>query len=67
MNNGVWRVTPGGAVALAVDITEFAFMSSLNFGIGVGGWDANSLYIMDFSGKVYETPVGVPSKWEPHF
>ncbi len=67
MQNGVWRVTPDGQVELAIDIAGFAFMSSLNFGIGVGGWDANSLYVMDFSGKVYEAPVGVPGKWEPHY
>jgi len=66
MNHGVWRVTPDGDVALAVDVTGFAFMSSLNFGIDAGGWDPTTLYIMDFAGKLYEAPVGVPGKWEPH-
>jgi hypothetical protein len=41
-------------------------LPALNFGSGVGDWQADKLYVMDFLGKMYEVDVGVPGKWEPH-
>ena len=67
MGGVVWRVSPTGEVAKAMEITDAgAFVPALNFGSGVGGWDANTLYVNDFLGRIYEAEVGVPGKYEPH-
>jgi sugar lactone lactonase YvrE len=42
------------------------FTPSLNFGSGFGGWDPMSIYVIDWGGSVYEVPVGVMGKPEPH-
>jgi len=67
MGSTVWRVTPTGQVDKVVEISGVAVLPALNFGTGVGGWDANKLYVMDFLGKMYEVDVGVPGKFEPHW
>ncbi len=67
MTGEVFRVTPDGQIDLAVDLRGTgAFIPSLNFGPGTGGFDATSLYVMDFLGRLFEVPMGVPGKWEPH-
>ena len=67
MMGRVFRVAPDGQIEVAVDVAGTgAFIPSLNFGPGTGGYDAQSLYVMDFFGKLFEAPLGVPGKWEPH-
>ena len=43
-----------------------AFTPSLSFGSGVGDWDRSTLYVIDWNGKLYEVPVGVPGRSLPH-
>ena len=66
MTGIVWRVTPDKQVDIALDLSNgkfsFVFIAALNFGSGVGGWDAQSLYVMDLMGKIYEVPMGVGGK-----
>lgn len=67
MGGIVWRVSVDGAVEVVVDLDEaLAFIPALNFGTGLGGWDAETLYVSDFKGKLYALDAGVPGKWEPH-
>ncbi len=70
MGGIVWRVTPEGVLEKVVDFLgggKFGtFISAVNFGSGVGGWDAKTLYIMDLGGQIHEAYVGVQSKPEPH-
>lgn len=66
MGSTVWRIALDGTVEKVVEISGVAILPALNFGTGVGGWDAEKLYVMDFLGKMYELDVGVPGKWEPH-
>ena len=58
----------GGEPEVLLERDAGAFMTNLQWGSGVGGWDATSLYIVDrsFSSPAYyEVPVGVPSKRYP--
>lgn len=75
MSGIVWRVTPEKVLEKAVELNmgggggggfEFSFISAVNFGSGVGGWDRNTLYIMDLDGKIHEANVGIGSKPVPH-
>lgn len=55
----------GGEPEVVLDAGPNAFMTNLQWGSGVGGWDALSIYITDRSFSTpgyYEVPVGVPSK-----
>ncbi len=67
MTGKVFQVTPDGDIEVAVNLAGTgAFIPSLNFGPGEGGYEKNTLYIMDFMGRLFEVPMGVPGKWEPH-
>lgn len=57
----VWRFGPeGGEAELAVDTNTF-WIPNLHWGSGVGGWDANTLYIQDrFSDELLAAPTGIP-------
>ncbi len=66
MGGTVWRVTPAGVVEIAVTVPGLAVISAVNFGSGIGGFDRETLYIMDFIGKLYAADMGVPGKWEPY-
>lgn len=66
MGGKVWRVTPDGAVDVAIEVPGFAVISAVNFGSGIGGFDSGTLYVMDFAGKLYAAEMGVPGKWEPY-
>ncbi|MBL4632597.1 MAG: SMP-30/gluconolactonase/LRE family protein [Kofleriaceae bacterium] len=60
MSGIVWRVTPGKVIEKAVELEPgIGFICALNFGSGVGGWDANTLYIMDLGGQIYAAPIGI--------
>ena len=39
---------------------------ALNFGTGVGGFEKDHLYVMDFRGQLHDVDVGIVGKWEPH-
>jgi sugar lactone lactonase YvrE len=68
MNGTVWRVrVDDGSVEEVVSLPGASIIPALNFGFPpVGGWNATSLYVITFTGSVYELDIGVPGKWEPH-
>ena len=57
----VWRFGPdGGEPELAVDTRTF-WIPNLHWGNGIGGWDANTLYIQDrFTDELIAVPTGIP-------
>jgi sugar lactone lactonase YvrE len=61
----LWRVSPDGqALAPLAEFTQHTmWIPNLQWGSGVGGWDRQTLYVLDFSqNRVFEVPVGVPDK-----
>jgi sugar lactone lactonase YvrE len=60
------RVTPDDEVAIVACLGNGAFTPGVAFGSGVGGWEADSLYVIDWVGAVWEIPVGVPGARLPH-
>ncbi len=66
MGSTIWRVSPSGNVETVAVISGIAILPALNFGPGTGGFDANVLYVGDFTGKMHALEVDVPGKWEPH-
>ncbi len=66
MGSTVWRVATDGSVDKVIEVSGVAILPALNFGSGVGGWEADKLYVMDFLGKMYEVDIGVQGKAEPH-
>lgn len=66
MSGTVWRVGADLSVAEVFTVPGLGVISAANFGSGVGGWERDTLYVMDFLGKLYAAPLGVPGKWEPY-
>lgn len=68
MHGIVHRVSPDGQVTVVADMTENypAFITALNFGSGIGGWHAHTLYVMVIQGGMYALDLGVGGKVEPH-
>lgn len=61
----VWRFSPDGTKdEQLVNLGgETAWIPNLQWGSGIGGWDRETLYVLDFSGnRVFEVPVGVTDK-----
>jgi streptogramin lyase len=61
----VWRIPPNGQNPhVIVDLSaETGWIPNMQWGSGVGGWDPLVLYVRDISsGRMFEVPVGVPSK-----
>jgi sugar lactone lactonase YvrE len=61
----VWRIPPDGSVLEPVAYLggDTGWIPNLQWGSGYGGWDTNTLYVLDFgAGRVFEVPVGVPDK-----
>lgn len=65
MAGKVWRITPTGDIDIAIDLPP-GFIPALNFGPGEGGFERDHLYVQDFIGRMFDVPVGIPGKWEPH-
>lgn len=63
---GLVRVRPDGTVEPFIEMAAGALPVSANFGTGVGGWEADHLFISDWNGGMTEYTAGVPGKWEPH-
>lgn len=64
--SSVVRVDPDAEAEIVTCFGNTAFTPSLSFGSGLGGWDRSTLYVIDWYGKLYEVPVGVPGRPEPH-
>jgi hypothetical protein len=60
------RVTPDDEVEIVACFGNNSFTPGLAFGSGVGGWEADALYVIDWLGVVWEVPVGVPGAPLPH-
>lgn len=60
------RVTPDDEVDIVACLGNNSFTPGLAFGSGVGGWEADALYVIDWFGVVWEVPVGVPGAPLPH-
>jgi len=67
-NGRVTRIRPDGQHNTFVDVDRPGDMwtSAVHFGSGRGGWRADSLYVMDRYGGLFEVYVGVPGIAEPH-
>lgn len=69
------RVTPEGKVEVVAvfnnsgGITGNRNTPAANFGTGIGGWDEESIYVIErgIPAKMYEIKVGVPGKKVPLF
>lgn len=67
MNGKVWRVWTDGEIEQVAEVGGISIIPALNFGLPAqGGWVADHLYVMDFTGALIDLPIGVPGKWEPH-
>jgi sugar lactone lactonase YvrE len=64
----VWRITPAGEVAMAVDLSRDSdWIPNMQWGSGIGGWDPNILYVIDREkDTVYEVNLGVRGKKVAH-
>ncbi len=60
------RVTPDDEVEIVACLGNNSFTPGLAFGSGVGGWESDALYVIDWLGVVWEVPVGVPGAPLPH-
>lgn len=60
------RVTPEDEVEIVACLGNGAFTPGIAFGSGVGGWETDALYVIDWLGVVWEIPVGVPGARLPH-
>lgn len=60
------RVAPDDTVEIAACFGNGAFTPGVAFGSGVGGWEADAAYVIDWVGVVWEVPLGVPGAVLPH-
>jgi streptogramin lyase len=60
------RVRPDGTVEPFIALPPDQLIVAANFGTGVGGWEADHLYLSDWLGGMLEFDAGVRGKWEPH-
>ncbi len=61
----IWRISPDGTDKRVVirGADEFVYLPNMQWGSGLGGWDANKLYIPEgWTHGVFEVDVGVPGK-----
>jgi hypothetical protein len=66
----IYRVSPDGQTAtVIIDASSLpnAYLPNLQWGSGLGGWDAHALYLPDGWNKgVFEVVIGVPGKATPY-
>lgn len=71
MDARVFRYKPDGTPAGSMNFQTFspipAVTPALNFGSGVGGFERDHLYVMNFLGGVMEADIGIDGHWEPHY
>lgn len=60
------RVSPDNEVEIVACLGNNAFTPGVAFGSGVGGWESDAIYLIDWLGVVWEIPVGVPGARLPH-
>ncbi|HWB79219.1 MAG TPA: SMP-30/gluconolactonase/LRE family protein [Nannocystaceae bacterium] len=60
------RVAPDDTVEIVACLGNSSFTPGAAFGSGVGGWESDALYLIDWYGAIWEFPVGVPGEVLPH-
>lgn len=60
------RVTPDDEIEIVACLGNSSFTPGAAFGSGVGGWESDALYLIDWYGAIWEFPVGVPGAPLPH-
>lgn len=61
----VWKITPDGlSVTQHIQFMGYTgWIPNMQFGSGVGGWEKETLYVLDFSqNRVFEVPMGIGDK-----
>jgi sugar lactone lactonase YvrE len=63
-NKHVYRIAPDASgVELLVDLSSVSsWIPNMQWGSGYGDWFADTLYVSNINGGVFEVPVGVPGK-----
>jgi sugar lactone lactonase YvrE len=61
----LWRRTPAGVLEPLLG-PQFAYASAIAFGSGAGGFDRETLYVMDRASGLYALPIGLEGRPEPH-
>lgn len=64
--SSVVRVNPDDTVETVACFGNSSFTPGIAFGSGVGGWESDALYVIDWYGVIWEVPVGVPGVTLPH-
>lgn len=70
MDGRVYRILPDGTIDGFINFgagAGFLVMPAANFGSGVGGFERDRLYAMNFLGGVFEAEIGIEGHWEPHY
>jgi streptogramin lyase len=59
----IYRIAPDGGERRVIIDGGFTYLPNMQWGSGIGGWDADKLYLPDGdTHTVYEVDLGVPSK-----
>jgi sugar lactone lactonase YvrE len=66
-NGRIYRIFPDGSSELFLTLGGWYNTTSVHFGSGVGGWLHDHLYLMNRAGSLFEIPVGIPGRPEPHY
>ena len=69
MDGRVYRILPDGTIEGFINFGSAGFivMPAANFGSGIGGFERDRLYAMNFLGGVFEADIGIEGHWEPHY
>lgn len=61
----IWRISPDGlTIVPLVELgADTSWIPNMQWGSGIGGWDSETLYVLDFSAnRVFAVPTGVGDK-----
>jgi len=70
MDGRVYRFLPDGTLDGIINLSSnpgLEVIPAINFGSGVGGFERDRLYAMNFLGGVIEADIGIEGRWEPHY
>ena len=63
MTGKVYRISPDASQVDEVAELPSSWIPNLRWGVGVGGWDPDVLYVADRDqGRVFAIDVGIPGK-----
>jgi sugar lactone lactonase YvrE len=60
----LYRISPDGTTIDQIENfwTDSGWIPNMQWGSGYGGWNEFHLFVIDIEDRVYELPIGVPSK-----